>query len=88
MDSCSHRGHTFYTRVGEGFERTCEACGVSGSGRTTEEAHVSFLLARMRAGERLSGREEAVVAWTPAPFGTAPSCHHADHARSFLLGST
>ena len=88
MAECTHN-EAVYWPVGEGFERRC-VCGLLGTGRTMEETLSSFLMARMRAGERLTMAEEARVAFTPAPFGTKPSCHHhpsADHARSFLLGS-
>lgn len=86
--ACSHSEATLHP-VGEGFRKTC-SCGMEGTGRDTKEAWTSFLLARMQAGERLNPSDEALVAFTPAPFGTAPSCHHrgADHVRSFLLGGT
>ncbi len=70
---CNHEGSTFYHRVGEGLERRCDSCKVFGSGRTAEEAHVSFLKARMQAGEKLKSADEMKVAFFPAPWGTAPS---------------
>jgi hypothetical protein len=59
--------------VGESFERACSSCGISGSGPTTRKAHVSFLKARLIAGERFTAHEEALVGYSPAPWGTAAS---------------
>lgn len=40
-----------------------------GVGTSHEEARVNYLLAKRRAGERLTDSEQAVVAYSP--FGTA-----------------
>lgn len=73
MSGCSHRGTAFFRPVGEGFFRECSACGISGSGPTIPKAGIAFLKSRLVAGEKLSAREEALVGYSPAPWGTAAS---------------
>jgi hypothetical protein len=73
VGSCSHQGSTFYRPLGDGFERRCERCHLSASGPTIRKAGIAFLKSRLVAGDRLSAREEALVGYSPAPWGTAAS---------------
>jgi hypothetical protein len=74
VGSCSHQGSVFYRPVGEGYARTCSRCGLEGTGPTIRKAGVTFLKARLVAGEKLTAAEENTVAFSPAPWGTAASC--------------
>lgn len=59
--------------LGEGFIRRCSSCGLEGTGPTIRKTGVAFLKARLIAGEKLKPREEALVGFSPAPWGTAAS---------------
>ncbi len=69
---CPHSRAAYRLDRPERWALACPDCRLSGSGRSAEEARVSYLLARREAGEALARAEEAAIAYSP--WGTAAGC--------------